>query len=110
MLVLLPVGQIIVAKVFVGHSVPVKEGEPVDRSSYPKMYSVYRNVDTKERTAMSEGMLYMKWHKNNNVLVSSCTMSGMSVFFIQRDAAPPKHTLVLGAAPEEDSGLSLTMN
>ncbi|XP_026195346.1 leucine-rich repeat-containing protein 9 isoform X2 [Anabas testudineus] len=47
-------GQIIVAKVFVGHSVPVKEGEPVDRSSYPKMYSVYRNVDTKERTAMSE--------------------------------------------------------
>uniref|UniRef100_A0A7N6A1T7 Leucine rich repeat containing 9 n=1 Tax=Anabas testudineus TaxID=64144 RepID=A0A7N6A1T7_ANATE len=56
MLVLLPVGQIIVAKVFVGHSVPVKEGEPVDRSSYPKMYSVYRNVDTKERTAMSEGI------------------------------------------------------
>lgn len=52
---LLPVGQIIVSKVFVGHSMPVKEGEPVDRSSYPKMYSVYRNVDTKDRTAMSQG-------------------------------------------------------
>ncbi|XP_044230328.1 leucine-rich repeat-containing protein 9 isoform X3 [Thunnus albacares] len=47
-------GQIIVCKVFVGHSVPIREGEPVDRSSYPRAFSVYRNVDTKHRTAMSE--------------------------------------------------------
>ncbi|XP_041669217.1 leucine-rich repeat-containing protein 9 [Cheilinus undulatus] len=47
-------GQIIVSKVFVGHSMPIKEGEPVDRSSYPRVYSVYRNVDNRQRTAMSE--------------------------------------------------------
>ncbi|XP_068582596.1 leucine-rich repeat-containing protein 9 isoform X2 [Cebidichthys violaceus] len=47
-------GQIIVSKVFVGHSVPLREGEPPDRSRYPKACSVYRNVDTKHRTAPSE--------------------------------------------------------
>ncbi|XP_075964574.1 leucine-rich repeat-containing protein 9 [Anarhichas minor] len=47
-------GQIIVSKVFVGHSVPIREGDPLDRSTYPKAYSVYRNVDTKHRTAPSE--------------------------------------------------------
>ncbi|XP_056250018.1 leucine-rich repeat-containing protein 9 isoform X2 [Seriola aureovittata] len=48
-------GQIIVSKVFVGHSMPIREGEPVDRSSHPRVCSVYRNVDTKCRTAVSEG-------------------------------------------------------
>ncbi|XP_071353639.1 leucine-rich repeat-containing protein 9 isoform X2 [Trachinotus anak] len=47
-------GQIIVSKVFVGHSMPIREGEPVDRSSHPRVCSVYRNVDTKCRTAMSD--------------------------------------------------------
>ncbi|XP_041810349.1 leucine-rich repeat-containing protein 9 [Chelmon rostratus] len=47
-------GQIIVCKVFVGHSTPIRVGQPVDRSHYPKAYSVYRNVDAKQRTAMSE--------------------------------------------------------
>ncbi|XP_070836208.1 leucine-rich repeat-containing protein 9 isoform X2 [Chaetodon trifascialis] len=47
-------GQIIVSKVFVGHSMPIRVGEPVDRGSYPKAYSVYCNVDTKQRTATSE--------------------------------------------------------
>nr|XP_046268045.1 leucine-rich repeat-containing protein 9 isoform X2 [Scatophagus argus] len=42
--------QIIVSKVFVGHSVPMKLGEPVDRSSYPRAYSVYCSVDTKHTT------------------------------------------------------------
>uniref|UniRef100_A0A8C9XFC8 Leucine rich repeat containing 9 n=1 Tax=Sander lucioperca TaxID=283035 RepID=A0A8C9XFC8_SANLU len=48
-------GQIIVSKVFVGHSTPIREGDPLDRSRYPRAYSVYRNVDTKHRTAISEG-------------------------------------------------------
>ncbi|KAA8582195.1 hypothetical protein FQN60_008935 [Etheostoma spectabile] len=47
-------GQIIVSKVFVGHSTPIQEGDPLDRSRYPRAYSVYRNVDTKHRTAISE--------------------------------------------------------
>uniref|UniRef100_UPI0037E8E735 leucine-rich repeat-containing protein 9 n=1 Tax=Semicossyphus pulcher TaxID=241346 RepID=UPI0037E8E735 len=47
-------GQIIVSKVFVGHSMLLREGEPMDRSIYPRVYSLYRNVDTKQRTAISE--------------------------------------------------------
>lgn len=73
------VGQIIVSKVFVGHSMPIRVGEEVDRSRYPKAYSVYRNVDTKLRTAMFEGMRYLKRHENNyfsqylfNVIASLC--------------------------------------
>ncbi|KAI3367720.1 hypothetical protein L3Q82_026558, partial [Scortum barcoo] len=46
--------QIVVSKVFVGHSMTIRVGEPVDRSSYPRACSVYRNVDTKQRTAVSE--------------------------------------------------------
>ncbi|KAF3701209.1 Leucine-rich repeat-containing protein 9 [Channa argus] len=46
-------GQIIVSKVFLGHSMPIQEGKPVDRSRYPKTYSVYRNVDIKNRTTLS---------------------------------------------------------
>lgn len=85
MVVLLPVGQIIVSKVFVGQSMPVKEGEPVDRSSYPKMCSVYCNVNTDHRTAMSEGIFYIQWHENNYVSLSSCTMSlHVCVFHLER--------------------------
>ncbi|GLD62379.1 leucine-rich repeat-containing protein 9-like protein, partial [Lates japonicus] len=47
-------GQIIISKVFVGHSMPIREGEPVDRSSHPRLCSVYRNMDTKHKAAMSE--------------------------------------------------------
>ncbi|XP_054470363.1 leucine-rich repeat-containing protein 9 [Anoplopoma fimbria] len=47
-------GQIIISKVFVGHSMPIREGDPLDRSRYPRACSVYRNVDTKQRTAISE--------------------------------------------------------
>lgn len=51
----LPLGQIIVSKAFIGNSTPIRDGQPLDRSSYPTVYSVYRNLDTKRRSAMSEG-------------------------------------------------------
>ncbi|KAG7238506.1 hypothetical protein INR49_030779 [Caranx melampygus] len=47
-------GHIIVSKVFIGHSKPIRDGEPVNRSSHHGVCSVYRNVDTKCRTAMTE--------------------------------------------------------
>ncbi|XP_042074127.1 leucine-rich repeat-containing protein 9 isoform X2 [Haplochromis burtoni] len=47
-------GQVNVSKVFVGKSMPIRDGEPVDRSNYPGVYSVYRSVETKHRSAMSE--------------------------------------------------------
>ncbi|XP_034051302.1 leucine-rich repeat-containing protein 9 isoform X2 [Thalassophryne amazonica] len=48
--------EVIISKVFVGHSVPIQEGESIDRSSYPKAHSVYRNVDTKNGTAAGKDM------------------------------------------------------
>ncbi|XP_022077491.2 leucine-rich repeat-containing protein 9 isoform X1 [Acanthochromis polyacanthus] len=47
-------GQVIVSKVFVGNSTPIRDGELMGRSSYPRVFSVYCNVDTKHRSAMSE--------------------------------------------------------
>uniref|UniRef100_A0A669B307 Leucine rich repeat containing 9 n=1 Tax=Oreochromis niloticus TaxID=8128 RepID=A0A669B307_ORENI len=44
--------EVIVSKVFVGKSMPIRDGEPVDRSNYPGVYSVYRSVETKHRSAM----------------------------------------------------------
>uniref|UniRef100_A0A3Q1ARH7 Leucine rich repeat containing 9 n=1 Tax=Amphiprion ocellaris TaxID=80972 RepID=A0A3Q1ARH7_AMPOC len=35
-------GQVIVSKVFVGNSMPIREGELMDRSSYPRVFSVYQ--------------------------------------------------------------------
>ncbi|KAM4625879.1 leucine-rich repeat-containing protein 9 [Polymixia lowei] len=46
-------GQIIVSKVFLGRSFPVREGEPVDISNYPTAHSVYRNVNTEHGTNKS---------------------------------------------------------
>lgn len=43
------VGRVIVSKVFLGHSVPIKEGELVNRRVYPRAASVYRSVHTKHR-------------------------------------------------------------
>uniref|UniRef100_A0A8D3DG26 Leucine rich repeat containing 9 n=1 Tax=Scophthalmus maximus TaxID=52904 RepID=A0A8D3DG26_SCOMX len=45
----LSVGQIIISKVYVGHSMAVQEGDPVDRGSYDRICSVYRKVNTKRR-------------------------------------------------------------
>uniref|UniRef100_A0A673C753 Leucine rich repeat containing 9 n=1 Tax=Sphaeramia orbicularis TaxID=375764 RepID=A0A673C753_9TELE len=33
--------QIIISKVYVGNSMPIQEGEPVDRNRYPTVFSVY---------------------------------------------------------------------
>uniref|UniRef100_A0A3Q3J496 Leucine rich repeat containing 9 n=1 Tax=Monopterus albus TaxID=43700 RepID=A0A3Q3J496_MONAL len=44
-------GQVIISKVFVGHSMPIREGEPVDRTGYPRTYSVYRSVDNRHRAS-----------------------------------------------------------
>ncbi|XP_072222222.1 leucine-rich repeat-containing protein 9 [Leuresthes tenuis] len=47
-------GHIIVSKVFVGNSMPIRDGEPRDISSYPRVCSVYRNLDAKRRSAASD--------------------------------------------------------
>lgn len=60
---MLPLGQIIVSKVFVGHSMIVHDGKPVGRSHYPKVHAVYQNVETKHSAAVNEGIQYLKRHK-----------------------------------------------
>ncbi|XP_054653543.1 leucine-rich repeat-containing protein 9 isoform X2 [Dunckerocampus dactyliophorus] len=42
-------GKVIVSKVFLGHSKPIREGQPVHRRTYPRASSVYRYVDTKHQ-------------------------------------------------------------
>uniref|UniRef100_A0A3P8UK33 Leucine rich repeat containing 9 n=1 Tax=Cynoglossus semilaevis TaxID=244447 RepID=A0A3P8UK33_CYNSE len=46
--------QIIVSKVFVGHSMPLKVGDTCDRSSHHTLCSVYRNMDAKNKTTPSD--------------------------------------------------------
>ncbi|XP_019725755.1 leucine-rich repeat-containing protein 9 [Hippocampus comes] len=63
-------GRVIVSKVFLGHSVPIKEGELVNRRVYPRAASVYRSVHTKHRdglhTTIPKGR---KWFVFDNELV-----------------------------------------
>ncbi|XP_061751183.1 leucine-rich repeat-containing protein 9 isoform X2 [Nerophis ophidion] len=42
-------GKVILAKVFLGHSKPIREGQPVQRRSYPRASSVYRYVSAKHQ-------------------------------------------------------------
>ncbi|XP_056151358.1 leucine-rich repeat-containing protein 9 [Lampris incognitus] len=48
-------GQIIISKVFLGHSFPIREGEPVVSGNYPNAHSVYRTVHTVYETKSSGG-------------------------------------------------------
>ncbi|TST98544.1 Leucine-rich repeat-containing protein 9 [Bagarius yarrelli] len=41
-------GQLIVSKAFLGHSVPLRAGVPVDEEFYPKAHSVYHGVCSSE--------------------------------------------------------------
>ncbi|KAK3554466.1 hypothetical protein QTP70_023488 [Hemibagrus guttatus] len=41
-------GQLIISKAFLGHSVPLRDGVPVDAEFYPKAHSVYRKASAKQ--------------------------------------------------------------
>ncbi|XP_029982636.1 leucine-rich repeat-containing protein 9-like isoform X2 [Sphaeramia orbicularis] len=47
-------GQVIISKVYVGNSMPIQEGEPVDRNRYPTVFSVYRNIGAKHRNPVND--------------------------------------------------------
>uniref|UniRef100_A0A4W4EER2 Leucine rich repeat containing 9 n=1 Tax=Electrophorus electricus TaxID=8005 RepID=A0A4W4EER2_ELEEL len=47
-------GQLIVSKVFLGPSVPVKDGVPVDPDLYPKVHSVYQKASGKQLTTTQQ--------------------------------------------------------
>ncbi|KAK2853136.1 hypothetical protein Q7C36_008337 [Tachysurus vachellii] len=49
---LLPItqGQLIVSKAYLGHSVPLRDGVPVDAEFYPRAHSVYRKASAKQHT------------------------------------------------------------
>nr|XP_061824855.1 leucine-rich repeat-containing protein 9-like isoform X4 [Nerophis lumbriciformis] len=42
-------GKVILSKVFLGHSKPIREGQPVQRRTYPRASSVYRYVSAKHQ-------------------------------------------------------------
>ncbi|XP_047249203.1 leucine-rich repeat-containing protein 9 isoform X2 [Girardinichthys multiradiatus] len=47
-------GHVIICKVFVGNSMPIGDDELGNLSRYPKVYSVYYNLDAKSRSAASD--------------------------------------------------------
>nr|XP_043908558.1 leucine-rich repeat-containing protein 9-like [Solea senegalensis] len=53
-------GQIIISKVFVGHSMSVQERNVADRSRHPTVCSVYHSVDSKHRTISDERRQFYK--------------------------------------------------
>ncbi|TMS21605.1 Leucine-rich repeat-containing protein 9 [Larimichthys crocea] len=82
-------GQIIVSKVFVGHSMPIRAGDPVDKSSYPKSYSVYRYVDTKHRTAVSEE----RPHSSKTHTGPECSPRRRQWFVFDRELVLPEYII-----------------
>uniref|UniRef100_A0A8C7XFC1 Leucine rich repeat containing 9 n=1 Tax=Oryzias sinensis TaxID=183150 RepID=A0A8C7XFC1_9TELE len=60
------VGQVIVSKVFIGNSMPFRDGDLGDISRYPKVYSVYRNLDVISKpSATHDGIQFIVWYKKN---------------------------------------------
>uniref|UniRef100_A0A670I022 Leucine rich repeat containing 9 n=1 Tax=Podarcis muralis TaxID=64176 RepID=A0A670I022_PODMU len=47
-------GKLIVAKVFLGHSAPAHDGEPIVQASYPNINSVYRSGKSSQNSPSSE--------------------------------------------------------
>uniref|UniRef100_A0A669EM59 Leucine rich repeat containing 9 n=1 Tax=Oreochromis niloticus TaxID=8128 RepID=A0A669EM59_ORENI len=63
-------GQVIVSKVFVGKSMPIRDGEPVDRSNYPGVYSVYqRPGSTKTHADLESSPRRRQWFVFDRELV-----------------------------------------
>uniref|UniRef100_A0A669EAH4 Leucine rich repeat containing 9 n=1 Tax=Oreochromis niloticus TaxID=8128 RepID=A0A669EAH4_ORENI len=99
-------GQVIVSKVFVGKSMPIRDGEPVDRSNYPGVYSVYRSVETNPRRrqwfvfdrelVLPEYIIYYEYITQVNYRVHSfdCEPPPQSqVFYPSNDVALDKEVL-----------------
>lgn len=91
---MLPVGQVIISKVFVGQSVPVLVGFPVSQNHYPKAYSVYQNVETKLETGRSEGMLlpHLKKHEHNYARYLSNVIIPAPVFPLEGTSSSKTHS------------------
>lgn len=76
---------------FVGHSTQIREGETVERSNYPRAFSVYCNVDIKHKTAMSEGISGgMKTKIFHSLLYNDLWL--FVVFFSERPRSSKSHT------------------
>lgn len=78
------VGQIIVSKVFVGHSMPLKVGDTCDRSSHHTLCSVYRNMDAKNKTTPSDGMKEINLRKKSIRFYCSSPQQITSVFSFRK--------------------------
>uniref|UniRef100_A0A672ZP59 Leucine rich repeat containing 9 n=1 Tax=Sphaeramia orbicularis TaxID=375764 RepID=A0A672ZP59_9TELE len=62
--------QIIISKVYVGNSMPIQEGEPVDRNRYPTVFSVYQRPHSAKAHSGPECSLRQRqWFMFDNELV-----------------------------------------
>lgn len=91
-----PLGQVIVSKVFVGQSVPLVVGSPLDQNHYPNAYSVYQNVENRFRTGGHEGM--QRLNERTNVCYSNVIIH-VSAFHSEGTCSSTTHTV-----PESSPG------
>lgn len=92
---MLPVGQVIISKVFLGQSVPALVGIPVIQNHYPKAYSVYQNVETKLKTGRSEGIQlpHLKKHESNYVRYLSNVIIPVPVLPLEGSCSSKMHSV-----------------
>ncbi|KAM9708384.1 leucine-rich repeat-containing protein 9 [Menidia menidia] len=108
-------GHVIVSKVFVGNSMPVRDGELKGISSYPKVYSVYHNVDSKQTSAKSDESPYPTKTNTGN----DCNLRRRQWFVFDHELVLPEYIIyfhyitgdnelfaVLSSSTEKDTALS----
>lgn len=86
MLIFLFIGHVIVSKVFVGKSMPTRDGVPLDRSNYPGVYSVFRNVDSKCKSTVKDGIQFISSKTTSTaVFVKALQYFCISLCFLCRE-------------------------
>ncbi|XP_036398728.1 leucine-rich repeat-containing protein 9 [Megalops cyprinoides] len=81
-------GQILVAKVFLGRSMPAREGVAVDPDNYPKLHSVYRNASKEPGAGTHYTLIHESVHGN-----CECSLRQSQWFAFDHELALPEYLI-----------------
>ncbi|KAM6912256.1 leucine-rich repeat-containing protein 9 [Xenentodon cancila] len=82
-------GHVLVSKVFVGKSMPIRDGIQVDRSKYPGLCSVFRNIDAKCQSTLSDE----KPCSNKTLAGSDCSPRLKQWFVFEHELVLPEYII-----------------
>uniref|UniRef100_A0AAQ5ZN19 Leucine rich repeat containing 9 n=1 Tax=Amphiprion ocellaris TaxID=80972 RepID=A0AAQ5ZN19_AMPOC len=82
--------QVIVSKVFVGNSMPIREGELMDRSSYPRVFSVYRNFN---HFVFLHGFYSERPHSTKTYSGPDCNLRRRQWFVFEHELVLPEYII-----------------